>query len=138
MNVKELRGIDKYILTVASMVLVLYGLYFAGPWYIAEPLAHGGGVIAIMNNVNLVHFMGLLYMTTGAGIIYTIVRGTAKLEWLLRLLFAAVVVRTFALAGSLAARDDFLPPTYILNIAIILICVGYWLYIKSLIRDRVD
>lgn len=138
MTTQSLRNIDRFVLLVIAVTVILNGMYFAGPWYIERTDADSASLLAAMQSEEVVNVIGLLYITTGAALAYYVSRTNALLKPTLYWVLAIVIIRAFTLSGAMATRDSFLPPSYLANICLLIVCGGYWLYIKSLIRARVD
>jgi|SRR6478609_6757022 len=127
-----LRRIDRAVLFIVSLVLFSSGLYLAGPWYIPVLNDAEQPVYRLFASENYVVVFGIIQLIVGVALgacalVKSVPRGVMS-----AIVFTAFVVRLYSTIGVLIAQDGkFLPPSYLSQVAVVLILGAYWLYVKN-------
>ena len=131
-GVNILRRIDRAVLCIVAVVLVLSGLYLAGPWYIPVVAGSEQPIYKLLSTNHAVQAFGIIELVVGVCLAFCALLPTIPRGVLSTVVFAAFMVRLYSTIGVfIALNGKFLPPSYLSQTAIVAILGAYWLFVKK-------
>ena len=131
-GVDLLRKIDRAVLVIVSVVLILSGIYLAGPWYIPVVAGTEAPLYSLLATDGYITTFGIVQAAVGVGLAICALLTSVPRGVLSTIVFTAFAVRLYSTIGVyIALNGKFLPPSYLYQTAIVAILGAYWLFVKK-------
>lgn len=133
------RVIDRVVFGVLATLQTFSGFYLAGPWYLDTWDEVGKAPLAnLFNSDEAVAAYGIVMFINGLMLFYAAAGRAASRFYTTNVSFALLsgfLVRLYSLFGTLIILESWRPPTYLSQVATVLILGVYWVWVKVQVRN---
>lgn len=125
-----LRSIDKAVIAIMGLVLLSYGLYIIGPWYLTTIDNSRSPLTVLFEGTIAVKLYGWFLLIDSIGLLYGIRAHPARSAILSYSLLSAFLLRMYALTGTLLLLPSWRPLSWAAGLALVAVLGSYYIWIR--------
>lgn len=125
--------IDRVMFGIMAAVCIAAGSYAAGPWYLDKNNGDNAPLISLFIDSQVLFAYGIAVVVVGFALIYACVgRSTNRMYTTITsiALLTGFLLRLYSLIGVMITLETWRPPSYITQIAFVLVMGSYWLWVS--------
>lgn len=126
------RVYERIVFAILALLLIGNGAYLVGPWYLEDVGTTRSPLYALFSNAQTVAIYGTMVLIDGIILGFAAVAKPSRRATRIttNALLAGFLLRLYALIGVFLTLDSWRPPSYLSQIAIVILLGATWLWVK--------